>query len=321
MAKDDTLTNRSIASAGKTYSVDMEIQQLRQSIYGMSGLQDRLQNSTKSSRAAIQKDFDAAYERLTALETQREKLLADDKKAAKAEKDKNAAAGRTKAATKAADLEDKAKAADLAKNPKLASSLRAQANQERAKAKAPKVENTGGPMGSPLPLTDEQIVANEFTKAGVSADGTVQYGFPNPNGEGTSAGAAYIFVEPGKKGSTAYNGSGLYTSQDQDKSFAFGTTDEVLNKYYAQLVKQYGSKTALAQKLQEAGKLSNAKTADRAKILGALDKVVATYTADNTIAIKNGEIKELPTMDEYLTGMRGKGGGNSFTTSRTEISS
>jgi hypothetical protein len=179
---------------------------------------------------------------------------------------------------------------------------------------------TGG-TGTTLPLTDEQIVANEFTKAGVSADGTVQYGFPNPNGEGTSAGAAYIFVEPGKKGSTAYNGSGLYTSQDQDKSFAFGTTDEVLNKYYAQLVKQYGSKTALAQKLQEAGKLSNAKTADRAKILGALDKVVATYTADNTIAIKNGEIKELPTMDEYLTGMRGKGGGNSFTTSRTEISS
>jgi len=170
-----------------------------------------------------------------------------------------------------------------------------------------------------LPLTDEQIVANEFTKAGVSADGTVQYGFPNPNGEGTSAGAAYIFVEPGKKGSTAYNGSGLYTSQDQDKSFAFGTTDEVLNKYYAQLVKQYGSKTALAQKLQEAGKLSNAKTADRSKILSALNGVVATYTADNTIAIKNGEIKELPTMDEYLTGMRGKGGGNSYTKTDTVI--
>jgi hypothetical protein len=73
--------------------------------------------------------------------------------------------------------------------------------------------------------------------------------------------------------------------------------------------------------LQEAGKLSNAKTADRGKILAALDGVIATYTADNTIAIKNGEIKELPTMDEYLTGMRGKGGGNSFTTSRTEISS
>jgi hypothetical protein len=67
VAKDDTLTNRSIASAGKTYSVDMEIQQLRQSIYGMSGLQDRLQNSTKSSRAAIQKDFDAAYEKLQSL--------------------------------------------------------------------------------------------------------------------------------------------------------------------------------------------------------------------------------------------------------------
>jgi hypothetical protein len=319
VAKDDTLTNRSIASAGKTYSVDMEIQQLRQSIYGMSGLQDRLQNSTKSSRAAIQKDFDAAYEKLTALEAQREKLLADDKKAAQADKDKNSAAARTKAANKAADLEDKAKAADLAKNPKLASSLRAQANQERAKAKAPKVENTGGPMGAPLPLTDEQIVANEFSKANVDAQGIVQYGFPGKDGEGLSAMQAYIYVEPSKKGGTAYSGSGLYTSPDQDKSFAFGTSDEVANKYYTQLVKQYGSKTALAQKLQEAGKLSNAKTADRGKILTALDGVIATYTADNTIAIKNGEIKELPTMDEYLTGMRGKAGGNSYTKTDTVI--
>jgi hypothetical protein len=256
VAKDDTLTNRSIASAGKTYSVDMEIQQLRQSIYGMSGLQDRLQNSTKSSRAAIQKDFDAAYEKLQSLEAERERLLSADKKAAQADKDKNSAAARTKAANKAADLEDKAKAADLAKNPKLAASLRVQANQEREKAKAPKVENTGGPMGSPLPLTDEQIVANEFSKANVDAQGIVQYGFPGKDGQGLSAMQAYIYVEPGKKGGTAYSGSGLYTSQDQDKSFAFGTSDEVANKYYTQLVKQYGSKTALAQKLQDAGKLA-----------------------------------------------------------------
>lgn len=320
MAKDDTLTNRSIASAGKTYMVDMQIQKLRESIYGMSGLQDRLQNSTKKTRAAIQKEFDAAYEKLTSLEAEREKLLAADKKDAQDKKDANAKANRAKAATKAAELEDKAKAADLAKNPKLAASLREQAKQERDKSKAPKVENTGGPIGSPLPLTDEQIVANEFSKANVDAQGVVQYGFPGKDGEGLSTMQAYIYVEPGKKGGTAYDGSTLRQMPDQDKAFAFGTTDEVANKYYTQLVKQYGSKSALAQKLADAGKLSNAKTADRGKILTALGNVIATYTADNTLAIKNGEIKELPTMDEYLSGMRGKGG-NSFTTSRAEISS
>jgi hypothetical protein len=147
--------------------------------------------------------------------------------------------------------------------------------QSNGKGKTKKAENSN--TGA-LPQTDEQLVQNEFAKAGVSADGTVQYGFPNPNGEGTSAGAAYVYVEPAIKGGTAYNGSGLYSNPDQDKSFQFGSTDEVLNKYYAQLVKQYGSKTALAQKLQEAGKLSNAKTADRSKILSALNGVVATYT-------------------------------------------
>jgi hypothetical protein len=321
MAKDETLTNRSIASAGKTYMVDMEIQQLRQSLYGMSGLQDRLQNSTKKNRAAIQKEFDAAYDKLTSLEAKREELLKEDKKAAQEKKDANTAAARAKAKSKALELEDKAKAADLAKNPTLAASLRTQAAAEREKAKVPKIEDTGGPMGTPLPLTDEQIVQNEFAKAGVSADGTVQYGFPNPQGEGTTAMAAYIYVEPGKKGGAAYDGSTLRQQPEQDKAFAFGTTDEVTNKYYAQLVKQYGTKSALAQKLADAGKLSNAKTADRGKILAALSNVVATYTADNTIAIKNGEIKELPTMDEYLSGLRGTGGGNAFTTSRTEISS
>lgn len=320
MAKDDTRMNRSIASAGKTYVVDMEIQKLREAIYGMSGLQDRLQNSTKKNRAAIQKDFDAAYNKLTELEAKREQLLADDKKAAQDKKDAADAATRKKAAQKAAELEDKAKAADLAKNPKLAASLRAQASTEREKAKAKKPGDvTPGSGGTPLPLSDEQIVANEFSKAGVSADGTVQYGFPNPKGAGTSAMQAYIYVEPGKKGGAAYDGSSLRQMPEQDKSFAFGTTDEVLNKYYSQLVKQYGSKSALAQKLQDAGKLSNAKTADRAKILSALNNVVATYTADNTIAIKNGEIKELPTMDEYLSGLRGKGGGTSYTRTNAEI--
>lgn len=319
MAENETLTNRSIASAGKTYMVDMEIQQLRQSLYGMSGLQDRLQNSTKKNRAAIQKEFDSAYNKLTSLEAKREELLKEDKKAAQEKKDANTAAARAKAKSKALELEDKAKAADLAKNPTLAASLRTQAAAEREKAKVPKVEDTGGPMGTPLPLTDEQIVQNEFAKAGVSADGTVQYGFPNPQGEGTTAMAAYIYVEPGKKGGAAYDGSTLRQQPEQDKAFAFGTTDEVTNKYYAQLVKQYGTKSALAQKLADAGKLSNAKTADRGKILAALSNVVATYTADNTIAIKNGEIKELPTMDEYLSGLRGKGGSNSYTKTDTVI--
>ena len=320
MAKDDTLTNRSLASAGKTYMIDMEIQKLRESIYGMSGLQDRLQNSTKGARAAIQKDFDAAYERLTAAEAKREELLAADKKAAQDKKDANSASARAKAKAKAEELEDKAKAADLAKNSKLASSLRTQAAAEREKAKIPKVEDTTGTAtGTQLPLTDEQIVANEFAKAGVSADGTVQYGFPNPNGEGLSAMAAYVYVEPGKPGGSAYDGSDLRQRPETEKSFAFGTTDEVVNKYYTQLVKQYGSKSALALKLQEAGKLSNAKNADRGKILAALNNVVAGYTSDNTIAIKNGEIKELPTMDEYLSGMKGSGGGMSYTRTNTEI--
>jgi len=247
-----------------------------------------------------------------------------------AQSDLNTIQGQTKSSQSAAKLETQAKQKEVEatyyddiNQPAKAKQLRDEAKDLRLKITNPSSStptsnalNTG-----PLPLTDDQMVQNEFAKAGVSADGTVQYGFPNPKGEGTTAGAAYIFVEPGKKGGTAYDGSTLRQTPDQDKSFQFGSTDEVLNKYYSQLVKQYGSKSALAQKLQEAGKLSNAKTADRAKILSALDGVVSTYTADNTIAIKNGEIKELPTMDEYLSGMRGKGGGNSFTTSRTEISS
>jgi hypothetical protein len=65
--------------------------------------------------------------------------------------------------------------------------------------------------------------------------------------------------------------------------------------------------------------MTGAANADRGKILNALDGIVAKYTADNTIAIKNGEIKELPTMDEYLSGLRGTGSGMSYTRTDTEI--
>ena len=85
----------------------------------------------------------------------------------------------------------------------------------------------------------------------------------------------------------------------------WGTTDEVRNLYQKQLMKIYGSKEALYNKLYQAGYIKDKKmssTTGTREILNALELAVADYSLTQTNDYKDGKIKgDFPTMDAFLS--------------------
>jgi hypothetical protein len=177
--------------------------------------------------------------------------------------------------------------------------------------------------GRSVEMTNAEQVANYMASAGTSIGSTgpvVQVTYPNkldPRGNPTVE-QSYLYVEPGTKGTAAYEGSQLVQKPGTEKGIEFGTTDVIRDKYIKQLVKQYGSKQAVVDRLKEVGLLTTNKNVPSGAIDQALDQIIAEYTYEQVSAYKNYGVKEFPTLDEYMSN-RPKRGGDSTTTTKTTI--
>jgi hypothetical protein len=147
---------------------------------------------------------------------------------------------------------------------------------------------------SSIYVSDPDALAAYFGSAKVSQGSsgpTVQVTEPNP-------------VDP--QGNPVTFGGILYTELSEDgadRGVRFLTSDEAVDKYKKQLLKLYGSKQGLVNKLYEARFLDsnkiNSKTID-SQITAALNSAVQLYTVKQTDAVNTYGAKEVETLDEFL---------------------
>ncbi len=273
---------------------DEQLQIMRSSKRGMANYDaakkkyDEFDNQYKT----VQKELSAAK---SAVETK--------KATEKEQKDLSTREARAKAKEKEADL------AEDTGNAALAATLRSEAAEIRNPKPKPGVDpNTGKTV-----LTDEQSVANLLATARISeAPGgpVMQWSSPNtlnPKGDPVVS-QGYIYVEPATKRDERI--PSVIAAPSQDKGVALETSDVARDKYEAQLVKQYGSKQALINKLYQSGYLTSnkipASQADKL-ITGALDRAASDFTIKQLKNYQFYGIKEFETMDEFLTATRGAG--------------
>jgi hypothetical protein len=223
----------------------------------------------------------------------------------------SAAEGSNKLSSEAKDRESRARAkeneaklAEDTNNPALAASLRAEAAAIRKPKAASTIVNQSGKTA----FTDAENVANLLATARISeAPGgpVMQWTSPNsinPKGDPV-VNQGYIYVEPGKP-KTHPKQTGF------EKGVALETSDVARDKYEAQLVKQYGGKQGLINKLYQSGYLTinkiPASQADKL-ITGALDRAASDFTIKQLKNYQFYGVKEFETMDEFLTATRGAG--------------
>jgi hypothetical protein len=186
--------------------------------------------------------------------------------------------------------------------------------------KTQKVTKTEGQVPRTVEMTNAQQLDEYLSRAGTSigpSGPTVQVTYPNTldsRGKSTVE-ESFLYVEPGAKATAAYEGSQLVQKPASEKGVEFGTTDVIRDKYIKQLVKQYGSKQGLVDRLKEVGLLTTNKNVPSGAIDQALNQIIAEYTYEQVSAYKNYGVKEFPTLDEYMSN-RPKGGGSSTTTSK-----
>lgn len=184
-------------------------------------------------------------------------------------------------------------------------------------------ESKDGATGRSVKMTNEQQLDNYLASASTtigSSGPVVQVTEPNkldPRGNPTVY-EAFLYVEPGTKGTAAYEGSQLVQKPGIEKGVEFGTADVIRDKYLKQLIKQYGSKQGLVDRLKEVGLLTTNKNVPSGAIDQALNQIIAEYTYEQTSAYKNYGVRDFPTLDEYMSN-RPKGRGDSTTTTRTTI--
>lgn len=218
--------------------------------------------------------------------------IADDKK--KAEEDK---------ATKS-EIEQIKYRLQVAKNE---SDAKAQAEQEAklkeayAKLKPKDTPKTQSKTGTSFQLSDEENVANLLSSATVSMGPSgpiVQITEPNkidPTTGKPSVYQGYLYL------TTTKGGTG-------EKAIFFGTSDVIRDRYQKQLIKNYGSKQAVIDKLYKAGYLKTNKEVPTSAYLAALDSAAGEYTVAQVNAYKAEGLKEFPTMDEFLAAKKNTGG-------------
>lgn len=248
-------------------------------------------------------EFDAQYKTVQK-ELSAAKSAVETKKATeKEQKDLSTREARAKAKEKEADL------AEDTGNAALAATLRSEAAEIRNPKPKPNVDpNTGKTV-----LTDEQSVANLLATARISeAPGgpVMQWSSPNtlnPKGDPV-VNQGYIYVEPATKRDERI--PSVIAKPSEDKGVALETSDVARDKYEAQLVKQYGSKQGLINKLYQSGYLTSnkipASQVDKL-ITGALDRAASDFTIKQLKNYQFYGIKEFETMDEFLTATRGAG--------------
>ena len=158
-------------------------------------------------------------------------------------------------------------------------------------------------------FTDEENVKNLIASSKISWDGQrniILVTSPTEKDDKGNplVGQRYLYykpTEPRMAGNRPISGS--------DSGVRFGTTDAIRDEYEKQLIKLYGSKQGLINKLFEGGYLTTNKIAANQMskaILGALEDAVADYTVKQIDDYKNHGIKEFQSMDNFLsTGKRG----------------
>ena len=248
-------------------------------------------------------EFDAQYKTVQKELTAAKNAVETKKTTEKEQKDLSTREARAKAKEKEADL------AEDTGNAALAATLRSEAAEIRNPKPKPGVDpNTGKTV-----LTDEQSVANLLATARISeAPGgpVMQWSSPNtlnPKGDPV-VNQGYIYVEPATKRDERI--PSVIAAPSQDKGVALETSDVARDKYEAQLVKQYGSKQGLINKLYQSGYLtSNKIPASQAEklITGALDNAASDFTIKQLKNYQFYGIKEFETMDEFLTATRNAG--------------
>jgi len=101
-----------------------------------------------------------------------------------------------------------------------------------------------------------------------------------------------------------------------DSGVRFGDSDTIRDEYQKQLLKQYGSKQALIDKLYKGGFLSTNKFAANQMskaIISGLEDAVAEYTLKQVDDYKNNNVKEFESMDAFLTSGKRSSLGKSLT--------
>ena len=141
-----------------------------------------------------------------------------------------------------------------------------------------------------------------------------------------SGGPRVQVIEPNRLGpdNKPYAMDGfLYTELSKDgvdRGVRFLTSDEAVDKYKKQLLKLYGNKQALVDKLYKSGFLDsnkiNSKTVDT-QITTALNQAVQLYTVKQTDAVNTYGAKEVETLDEFL--VPGARTGNTKTETRAVV--
>jgi hypothetical protein len=244
--------------------------------------------------------------------TEAERITADKKKVEKE------AARKEEQAQRAQDAGDTAAAAKLradAAKVKADAAAKAKAKADAAaRAKGIKPE-TESKTGTQFQLTDEENVANLLSSATVSMGPSgpiVQVTEPNkidPTTGNPSVYQGYLYL------TTTEGGKG-------PKAIFFGTADVIRDRYQKQLIKNYGSKQAVIDKLYKAGYLTTNKQVPTDAYLTALDSAAAAYTVAQVNAYKQEGLKEFPTMDEFLAARKNTGGlgGTRTRTNITEFS-
>jgi hypothetical protein len=253
-------------------------------------------------------NYDAAKKKFDELDAQLKTVQDELTSAQNEEKSKKASEKNQKDLSareaKAKAKENEANLAEDTGNTALAASLR----QEAAEIRNPKVRSSAVNQSGKTAFTDEENVANLLASARISeAPGgpVMQWTSPNsinPKGDPV-VNQGYIYVEPGKP-RTSPKQTGF------EKGVALETSDVARDKYEAQLVKQYGSKQGLINKLYQSGYLTSnkipASQADKL-ITGALDRAASDFTIKQLKNYQFYGVKEFETMDEFLTATRGAG--------------
>lgn len=165
---------------------------------------------------------------------------------------------------------------------------------------APAVVNSSGSSK----LSDVQEVEALMSSASITLNGSqyqVNVSSPNPlDPQGDPVvGPKYIYYE--SAGPKKYVGS---TLTGTPSGVRFGDSDAVRDEYQKQLLKQYGSKQALIDKLFKGGFLKTNKFAANQiskAIIGGLEDAVAEYTLKQVDDYKNNNVKEFESMDAFLT--------------------
>ncbi len=257
-------------------------------------------NKAKARAKKINADIKKYKAELNVAKKEVDKIVAEEKTT----KDKK------KIEETAATLRERAIRAEDAGDTATAETLRKEADKVENKSK-PKTESK---TGTQFKITDEQNVANLLSSANVTM---------GPNGPMVQV------TEPNKLDPvtgkpTVYEGYLYLTTTEGgkgEKAIFFGTSDVIRDRYQKQLIKNYGSKQAVIDKLYKAGYLPTNKEVPTSNYLAALDAAAGEYTVAQVNAYKQEGVKEFPTMDEFLAAKKGGGlGGTRTKTNITEYS-